>query len=302
MSDRRPMADHARASGRRRRRIRRRVLFILLVVMPVAALGVAFYLLRREPAYWKQHEAFLAQTPPEKITAINDEVSARIEELASAIAGADGSSAAEAGGRATAGAGGTGAAGKAKLDEVRMDETRKLFLNEEELRALVAARLDEWAESRGYVMPKEIKSPGVAIDDGRLVMAFKFESSQFSQVLSGLFDVAIMEDGMALLTMEQFVVGSLPVPVRMIGSYLSKNAPEESDRMAKIGRWLAKLERLEFKPVLEMEHRRRARVTDFMISDEGLALTLRVQDRLTYREQNERAKGKPEAVAAVETK
>ena len=54
-----------------------------------------------------------------------------------------------------------------------------------------------------------------------------------------------------------------------------------------MGRWLSKLERLVFKPVMELEHRHRARVEACQVHEKGIGLRVRVQDHRTYRAANQ---------------
>ena len=158
-----------------------------------------------------------------------------------------------------------------------------MFVRDDELRALVAARFDEWMESRGYVMPKGITDPTIAIDGNTLILAFEYRTPHFSQVISAKFDLEIEADGMALLTLEEFLAGSLPVPVHAIGRYLAEQVPGDDEGVAKVGEWLGKLEQLRFKPVLELKHRRRAQVTAYDVVDGGIELTVRIQDYRTYK-------------------
>ncbi|GAB4108961.1 MAG: hypothetical protein Kow00105_17120 [Phycisphaeraceae bacterium] len=158
--------------------------------------------------------------------------------------------------------------------------------------AIVQVRLDEWMQERGYVKPEEIQNPMVTVDDGELIMAFKLDAGKLSAVISGKFDVNIMDNGMAEITLRRFLVGRLPVPAKTIGEYLREKSGGDY-RAEQVGEWLAKLQRIEVKPVIELEHRRRARIIDYQILKSGLELTVRVQDHRTYKQMNEALSGVP---------
>ena len=47
------------------------------------------------------------------------------------------------------------------------------------------------------------------------------------------------------------------------------------------------LEKLTFKPVMKMAHRRRARIETYATTENGIELTVRIQDHKTYRSANQ---------------
>ncbi|RMH13857.1 MAG: hypothetical protein D6698_13480, partial [Gammaproteobacteria bacterium] len=179
-----------------------------------------------------------------------------------------------------------------KPEDVPIDTTQTITLNNEEMVAIVQVRLDEWMQERGYIKPEEIQNPMVTVDDGELVMAFKLDAGKLSAVISGKFDVNILDNGMAEITLRRFLVGRLPVPAETIGEYLREKSGGDY-RAEQVGEWLAKLQRIEIKPVIELEHRRRARIIDYQILKGGLELTVRVQDHKTYKQMNEALSGVP---------
>ena len=74
-----------------------------------------------------------------------------------------------------------------------------------------------------------------------------------------MVDVTIGGDGLSLLELGTFTAGRLPIRAASIGRYL-RNKAGNSETIARVGEWLGKLEAVKFKPVLELEHCRRARV------------------------------------------
>lgn len=315
-----------------RRRWRRRVLLAAIVV-PLIALAAVFYLARSEPAHWKAFHQRLADKSPDQLEAIASNVERRLAMLGMSEAelqwldgeqdtlsyrnaaargqlwiGRDGSIAAA---NMSAGISARDSAGvipvKAMpLSEMRVDIERKILLSQDEIDALIITRLNKWMSDRGYVMPPQIGDPMLQLTQNGMLMAFEYRSRNFSQVMTADFDMEIFSDGYAELRLRSFSAGRLPVPTDQIAAYLQKSG-ENAGEAAKVGKWLSRLERLEFKPVLELDNRRRARVTDFVLRPDGVELTLRMQDYQTYRKTNDiLAAGKAtldevQAIASVPT-
>lgn len=261
-----PSGETPTPKPRRRRRWVRIVLLLLLI--PVLALGVAIYLLRSEPEHWRRREAFRESTTPAEREAIVQDVRLRLDDLSS-IGIEDGRD----------------------PSEVRIDKVVQVVVSEPEINALIESQLQAWMDDRGYVMPNEVRDPMVAIEQPQLVMAFEVAVSGYSQILSAYFDVEMLDDGQAEMKLDAFEAGQLPVPSQQLGKWLRRQSGSES--LAQAGEWLSKLDSLQFKPVIELEHRRRARIEAFDVLSDGVELTVRVQDHRTYKDQNA-------AMAAVE--
>jgi uncharacterized protein YpmS len=284
-----------------RKRIWRAALLTLLAL--AVAVGVVIYLAKSEPEYWKQHERFLAETSPQKMAQLAGQVQDRLDKLANL--GLDGSDPATRALQALTGQGlpggildtqdavddGSGQP-RVKPENVHINTEQTLTLNNEELAAVVKLRLDEWMKERGYVKPEEVKDPLIAVEDNELVMAFKFNAGKLSAVISGKFNVTVLENGMAELSLKRFLVGKLPVPADAIADHLREKTGGDA-RAAKVGEWLSKLKLIEIKPVLELEHRRRARVMAYKVQKNSLELTVRIQDHKTYKAMNQALAGVP---------
>ena len=85
-SDQRQATTNSNANGEataarpRRRRLLRAVLLAALL-MSVAAGGTIFWLLRSEPAHWKQHQQFLQSASPQELKAMAQKVDRQMELL-----------------------------------------------------------------------------------------------------------------------------------------------------------------------------------------------------------------------------
>ena len=276
---------HGGPPGGPGRTVKRLTLTILLAV--AVTTGVVVYLARSEPAYWKQHQRFLQETSPQQIEQLAEQVDVQLEALANLgldetkhpsdaptqpLLSPDQAS--------------------AKPQDIHINADQTITLSNDQLAAVVQTRMDDWMNDRGYVRPPEIADPMITVDQGKLVMAFSFQLGGLSSVISGKFNLTIRDDGMAVLSMKRFLVGKLPVPADALGEHL-RTKSGGNERAAQVGRWLEKLQHLEFKPVIELDHRRRARVQDYKLLDHGLELTVRVQDHKTYKLMNQSLAGVP---------
>lgn len=275
--------------------IKRAVLLVLLAVLLTT--GVIIYLVKSEPAYWKQHEKFLAETSPQQMEELAEQVEDKLNKLANL--GIDvGDPTAQALQELTAedakpdAVAGETTEYKIKPEDVHINSEQTITLNNEQLAAVVQLRMDEWMLERGYIKPKEINDPMIAVDDDNLVMAFNFKIGKFDTVISGKFNLEILDNGMAMLSLKRFLVGKLPVPADSLGEHLRKQTGGDP-RAEKVGEWLGKLKEMEVKPVIELEHRRRARVMAYKILKDSLEMTVRIQDHKTYKEMNNALAGVP---------
>lgn len=281
-------------------RIIKRTALVALVAVALIA-GTAFFLVRSEPAHWKEHQQFLAETSPKQLEALAAQVEEQLNELANlglteknngngsvtswvqSLAHPDDVSNDEQSDSEQA---------NIKPEDVRVNTEKTISLNNEQLAAVMQLRMDDWMKNRGYVKPNEVKKPMIAVKDGKLVMAFRIKSGPFNAVISGKFNLSILDNGMADLTLSSFLVGQLPVPAEALGEYLrDKSGGDRNAQQA--GEWLGKLQHMQIKPVVELKHRRRARVMDYTLHDDGLDLQVRIQDHLTYKSMNSALAGVP---------
>jgi uncharacterized protein YpmS len=309
-----PHPIHPAAPKRRRWTLRR--VSLLLLVVTLLVVGVGLYLLRSEPAHWKKRQDFLRSTSSVEQEAIAESAQHKIMELAnlgleqlsaqeqtsiSATGTAPGpnslrqltaDSPTSTSTQAQDGEDSAATENKTPPSAIRINTFRTLQLGQEQINALVRAELKNWMDSRGYDMPSEIVDPMIALEGQQLILAFEYRSSQFSQVLSAYFSLTFEKNGMVILELEQFQAGLLPIPVDSLGQWLADKTGG-SERAEQIGQWLGELNRLEFKPVLEMEHRRRARIESYRIDGDGVELVVRVQDHRTYKQANKKLAGVP---------
>ncbi len=268
----------AKTRGRRRRW---RYIMLSVLALPVLAITGAFALTRMEPAHWREHRTFLDRTTPSQRVELADRARAKI---ATALTDEPRQTA------ATAPAPRTGASAQAFLADRIASQTpttepapespeaaRQVVITQDELNALVEDELSNWAAAAGHEMPREIINPMVGAAQGRYVIAFEYRSARYSQVLSAYFDLDFLDNGRAVVRMDEFDAGRLPVPADQMGQYLGEKFGDE--RARKIGDWLAKLKRYEFEPVLKLNNGRRLRIENVRTTGAGYELTVRTDGR-----------------------
>ncbi len=266
---------------------------LTLVLFFAVGTAVVVFLARSEPAYWQTNQQFIHQTSPDQIKSLTQAIQSQLNGLANLgldEAGVAVNQTDKTKQIAPSQKDVDQAQPGVKPENVHINAEQTVTLNNEQLAAWVQTHTDRWMEDRGYVKPQEITDPMVAVDDGQLVMAFALDAGGFSSVISGKFSLTMLDNGMASLTMKTFQVGKLPVPAIAIAEFL-RTQTQGDPRAVKVGQWLEKLQHLEFKPVLELDHRRRARVMDYKLLDDSLELTVRVQDHKTYKSMNQALAG-----------
>lgn len=273
--------------GKRRGfRWRRFALATLLLI--VVTLSGLFYMIRRPPEAWTQYEQYITETNPEQRAQTVGRVIEKLETqllldqangsgLGLALRGANGSNPIQDHAFADL--------TPEQLAAISFDRSAQVTLNNEELASVMVQWFDEWTRQRGFVPPDGMKPPVIVVLDEKLKLGFEISLEGWRQTFGGEVRLLFRDDGVAEGSVHDFTVGSLPVPLSRVGRTLRDNLGEE--RAKRAGEWIGKLERFEFRPVLELEHRRRARVTAIQIHpDDTITLTLRVQDHNTYKNHN----------------
>lgn len=261
-----------------KRRIKWAVLSSAAVV--VLGAGLTVYLLQRPPAVWREAQQTLAQTTPQERKAIADGV---MDRLSSAVHRLESGHDAVLGQELQA--------DRHKLTQRivnhPVDETFELELSNEELLSVAADWADKWIAQRGFEMPKQMGQPLVLMEDGKLMIAFEVVVGSWKQVFSGRVAMRFDPDGMAHGSVRELTAGSLPMSVTSVGDWIAKQLPaSQAQRAKQIGDWIAELDDFAFRPVLELEHRRRARVIAMRSKKDSLVMTMRLQDHLTYKLHN----------------
>ena len=245
----------------------------------VLSLGVVVYLLQRPPAAWREAQAVLDTATPQMRETITAGVKQRIAEIVQTQSpsfqqlDADGKPL---------------VIDQDVIADTPLDEFAELTLNNAELVLIVNEFFVEWTKQRGYVVPGGVNDPAVIAKDGKLLIAFMVQTPNWNQVFSGDVSLTFKPDGMAIGKVNDLYAGSLPLSMVSIGQTLRTLMPASDHDMAdRLGEWLAKLDHFEFRPTLEMPHRRRARVVSMQVGADDVTVRMRVQDHQTYRVHND---------------
>lgn len=240
--------------------------------------GLVVYLMQRPPAVWAKAQAVLETATPEMREQITAGVKKRIAEIAQTSSPEF--QALESGGKQSA-------IDPTVIADTPLDEFAELTLTNSELILIVNDFFVQWTEQRGYVIPGGVNDPAVIAKDGKLLIAFMVETPNWQQVFSGDVSLTFKPDGMAVGKVNNLYAGSLPLSMLTIGETLRLQMPaSDHDTADRLGDWLAKLEHFEFRPTLELPHRRRARVVSMNVGKDDVTMRMRVQDHHTYRVHN----------------
>lgn len=275
---------------RKRRGFRWRRYALVTVLFITITLSGLFYLTRRPPAAWTQYEQYITEITPEQQAQTVNRVIEKLETqllLDAANGSGLGLAVREAGERDLGQEPDHAFADLTpeQLAAIPFDRSTQITLNNEELTCVMVQWFDEWTRQRGFVPPDGMKPPIIVVLDEKLKLGFEITVEGWRQTFGGEVRLALNDDGLAQGSVHNFTVGSLPVPLSRVGQTLRDDLGAE--RAKRAGEWIGKLERFEFRPVLELEHRRRARVTAVVLHpDDTITLTLRVQDHNTYKNHN----------------
>lgn len=274
----------------------RRIAVTLVVLLLVGA-GLTVYLLQHQPLAYRNAQQVLAQTTPESRKALLNSLLARLTLLTNeaenvTIDPYQSMSGEQNLGRIDAYGMFQGRTLIRNIDaiikpEEHVDRFVELKLSNEELIALVHEMFVDWTIQRGYIVPGGINDPAVIVKDGELLIAFGIQTEYWQQVFSGKLELSFSPNGMAAGQVQQLYAGSLPVSIMSIHDMLKIQMPKsEHDFAQKLGDWLSKLKHFEFRPVIELDKRRRARVVGMTVSENTVTFEMRVQDHTTYKHHN----------------
>lgn len=257
---------------------------VCTLILGVLTAAVTIYLLARAPQVWRNAQQVLEQTTPEAREQIRANVMTRLAELVD--------SAENEGGVATEQINPYQHRGTALVDDqiadIYVDRVVELRLTNEELVAIVNETFVDWTIQRGYIIPGGLNDPVVLAQDGQLVVAFMIDTPHWQQVFSGDLELTFSPDGMAHGRVDNLTAGSLPVSIKSVGEMLRAQMPKSERATAdRLGDWLAELDGFHFRPTIELQHRRRARVLSMDIGDDSVLVRMRVQDHETYRRHND---------------
>ncbi len=251
--------------GRGKRRVWQ-VLGGLGVVLVLATLW-GYWQWRSKPEYWVKNQAFLAQHTPEQLMTMAESVEQRLLAAVSYDP-------------TLSDPGGQGLfslAADTYAASVGGHGTRQLFLTVDEINAWINQRLAGWAANQGLTIPEYVAYPMIAIDDGRLILAFLVDRPSVNQVVSMAVHVAIQDGQDAILRVEDVILGQLGVPAeKWIGKAIQRGASPDYTHM--IDQVTEALDGMSFDPVLKLHHQK-IQLVAFQLKANGVLLTLKAPDQ-----------------------
>lgn len=258
------MTTKATETKRPRRRLIKKIALGLLACVALGGV-MLLWMVRSEPAHWKEHQAYLSTHSPQEIAQTAQTVEQRLLAFAKSLTGPQ-------------------SAGAATIDDMEVVEEvakepviRKMMLTQDEINAWITERFTEWLTYRDYDMPKQIKDPMVVVNKERLAMSFAYRSGGFEQVFTAGFMVTIRKDGKAVLALRDMAAGRLTIPAEGIGDYLREHAPDKGSA-SKVGEWLDKMHRVEFKPSMKIDGHK-VHVMSYDVREDGVELTVKIDPK-----------------------
>ncbi len=241
---------------------------VIVALLAIAAVALGFFLLRSEPAHWQRHQQRRAATPQTQRVEQAQQLEARFTALLSYTnpAGDPGI---------------TFVSPTAQDAGVSQDGlgVRRIQLTSDEVNAWLETRLPEWLENQGVTLPVEVKEPMFAAQNGLVILAFRYESDNVSQIVSMSFRPELVgqdqNNRQLVFALAGVQGGKLPLPSGSLVSRLETQAAEAKNEALK--RVSDALAGRPFDPVMPMaDGKRTVRLIDFDLGEEESSLTVRL--------------------------
>lgn len=216
----------------------------LILVLGVFVVRAAL-LLRSTPGYWQDHQAFLADTAPEDMQQLGKDVQARsLREWSYPIGDGDG--------------------------------VRTVRYNFDEVNAWLATRLPAMLENQNLRMPEEIGQVMLTQRDGRLVLAFDYDSTRFGPRIASVFFRFESDEKRPLRGGIRSVrAGEQPLATRYLIDAIANQSALSGEAMQKMLARLSEGKLVEL-PVIPVDDHRHATVLKLAVEPTGVDVTIRV--------------------------
>lgn len=156
------------------------------------------------------------------------------------------------------------------------DGVRTLRLTLAQANAWLRVNLPDWARAHDFDLPPQVTRPVLGVDGDRLVMAFRYSGRLYTQSFSVAFTTHFGPDGKARLAVEGVRAGSLPLPMGAVASTLD-GISLGGHEARQAGRWIDRMQGLEFSPTLRLANGRKLRVVGYRPDSDGIELSLRAE-------------------------
>lgn len=235
------------------RRLGCQMVLLAVVVVLLLAGAWAYWLWRSTPAYWTRNAALLKSMDNPTLLQLADDLEKRL----------------------TADLTDPGPDGAA---EGYLNKSRTISVSLAEINAWLAVKLDTWALNRGVTLPPQMKGPMLAAEGDNLVLAFQYQTPQFSQIVSAFFKLELLPDGQARIKIQSIHGGELPIPADSLVKRLKKF--DSAGGRAKHVQIPAPIfDGTTFSPVHEIDATRQIRLVGYRLRPDGADVTIRTEPR-----------------------
>lgn len=278
---------HLTAGGGRRmfQQGKIRIRTLLLILLGLLCLGGirVYWLWQTPPTYWQEHQQFLQQTTAEKRMETAQSVEQRILDQLSFVSNETSTLARSS--HTQVQAADASNVISAAIGSADPNKTKVVFITLEEINAWMDQRLRDWSSHQGTVIPDYVSDPMVAIEGENLVLAFRFDRSDFQQVISAVTRVQIEQGqsgkaGKATIQIVKIRTGRLSVPGAKAMSGAIGKTGDVSSGFAKVATEITEaFDGMVFDPLIKISQQK-VRMVSFSLSQNpaGMEITIRADN------------------------
>lgn len=213
------------------------LLVFTVICITVAVLWRQFH---REPEYWQKSQSALANSDPAALARTAEEFERKLV-------------------RTTA----VAAEGEAA------EPVRTIHVTCDEINTWIAVKAEAWAAHQNIKLPPQIQGSMVAVEEGRLIVAFKIDTPQMQKVVSAPLDVKLNEAGMAEIKLMGLRAGDMNVPLWAVPGDVGGSNARSKEFLERAQQGFV------FNPERAIDPNRILRLVGLAITSDGFDLTLK---------------------------
>ena len=156
---------------------------------------------------------------------------------------------------------------------------RTMRVTVDEANAWLSTMLPRWLKNRRWQMPSQISKPTIHVENEDLVLGFKWDSPEISNIFSIVLGVSNADDGMMRVQRKAIYWGRLPMPYSFFLDHLKKRSSRNQRRLVK---WLTDVsdgqpQHVTFPYGGDASGRTQMRLINFQIEQDAIELTMRLE-------------------------
>lgn len=201
--------------AKKRRRGHHRALILVIAVL-TALLAISVWLARRNPRHWRQHQVALGMTRPQDRRQLAETFEKNLRAAISHSNSADQSPESTGGDDVDHEVNRSGHNG----------DIRQLIIHVDQINAWLETKLPTWLSQNKPSLPLNVHGLMVAIDGGKLIVAFRVSSMELDKIVSIFLDLTIIGDPkqpQLQIDIARVMAGKLPIPVDALVKHLGKH-------------------------------------------------------------------------------